>query len=122
MDGPKVVDVDAAPEGRHDRRDVSKFERIAQVRRKHPIRLRGWFPRSLTTRQHAEPTPPAPSARRLSWSAGRTVMHSPRKRAPERAWGFESLALRSAPRLIRLGAFSCPPARRRPTIRRFVDH
>ena len=29
------------------------------------------------------------------WSAGRMVMHSPRKRAPERAWGFESLALRS---------------------------
>lgn len=28
------------------------------------------------------------------WSAGRMVMHSPRKRAPERAWGFESLALR----------------------------
>ena len=30
-------------------------------------------------------------------SAGRTVMHSPRKRAPERAWGFESLALRIGP-------------------------
>lgn len=31
------------------------------------------------------------------WSAGRMVMHSPRKRAPERAWGFESLALRYSP-------------------------
>ena len=31
------------------------------------------------------------------------VLHSPRKRAPERAWGFESLALRFSPLGLRSG-------------------
>ena len=50
-----------------------------------------------------------PGCSRNSRSAGRMVMHSPRKRAPERAWGFESLALRLQPsRSSAWGASSYP--------------
>ena len=41
------------------------------------------------------------------WSAGRMVLHSPRKRAPERAWGFESLALRFRPLGLRPRGLFC---------------
>ena len=40
-------------------------------------------------------------------SAGRMVLHSPRKRAPERAWGFESLALRFSPLGLRSRGLLC---------------
>ncbi len=62
----------------------------------------GWMTRSYSTttlnnlrRAWVSRYPATPAL--AVWSAGRMVLHSPRKRAPERAWGFESLALRFSP-------------------------
>ena len=46
------------------------------------------------------------------------VLHSPRKRAPERAWGFESLALRYRPPGLTRGSSSARKVRPMPEVPR----